>query len=365
MSARLPVMAGYTQIPATHKLVLMKICDSADDETRIGYPGIDAVRVWSGASRSRALALMAELQDWGLIMQTETAHRGRRAEFKVFPSPGDEEFSVAARKGLPCPGAQWFKGPPGIPTEDEVAELAERLSPVRAPKKPAKGGPDAGRKQGKGPTSKTLSTRKGSNLQDPIAPTDTERVQPARPNQGDKGSYLEDKGSCLDDKGSWTLDPFYTNLPTTTTKPLADADASTSTGELFDAPPAEERPPANSKTSKRPRPKSAPKAPDPIATQAREITAAWWDSLPIKPTSKDAFRNTMGFIATALRNGRSPESTQEALIACGVSATGNSLDYQFERLTRERPDDLARKRIRPAQSDQDYWANGGGFNMPA
>lgn len=87
MSAHLMIVAGYLPLPTpAHKLALMKICDSADDRNRLGFPGMDAVRIWADVKKSRCLQLLKDLQELGLLMQVEKAHRGRRAVFKVSPS---------------------------------------------------------------------------------------------------------------------------------------------------------------------------------------------------------------------------------------------------------------------------------------
>lgn len=198
------VAAGYLDIPASHKLVLIKICDSAHKNTRVGYPGLDALRVWAGAKRSRTLVILKELEEMGLILQVGRGNRGSRASFKVFPDPGDEAMSVAAKAGKACPGADRFKGVPPIPSEEEVALRVEqgpagRVFASRKGSSPQDPFPSETSSR-KGPADETLSQAKGSDTVDPLA--------------DGKGPLQDEKGSSFREKGSCTQDPFRTSLPT-------------------------------------------------------------------------------------------------------------------------------------------------------
>lgn len=200
MSGHLTVVAGYMDLPLSHKLALMKFCDSADDQTRLAFPGLDAVRLWAGVKKSRGLDITAELQESGLLMQVEAGHRGKRAVFKVFPSPGDEAFSLAHKQGKPCPGAEKFVGPPGVPN---VEEVKARIAGLDAEKGPWNGSGAADPKR-KGPALRTQS--EGSAGSDPI---DEERVRP------DDG-----KGPAGRQIGSGAPDPFLPELPVVPTSSL-------------------------------------------------------------------------------------------------------------------------------------------------
>lgn len=77
--------ARRTDLPAATKLALMCLADSASSQTRIAFPGLDEVMTWSGLSRSRSLVVLGDLVDAGLLARHKRGHRGRRAEFVVFP----------------------------------------------------------------------------------------------------------------------------------------------------------------------------------------------------------------------------------------------------------------------------------------
>lgn len=77
--------AARTQIhPASKKLVLMCLADSAGNDTGIALPGREALMAWSQVGASTLKKYLAELEDEGWIRRTQTAHRGRRAEYAVF-----------------------------------------------------------------------------------------------------------------------------------------------------------------------------------------------------------------------------------------------------------------------------------------
>lgn len=67
------------------KLALMKICDSADDETRLSKPGMKRVRAWVGCGEKRCTTIVTELVAKGLIERVEVGMLGRRAVYRVFP----------------------------------------------------------------------------------------------------------------------------------------------------------------------------------------------------------------------------------------------------------------------------------------
>lgn len=211
------IVAGYLDLPPSHKLALMKLCDSADDQTRIAYPGLDAVRLWAGTKKSRSLDVLRELQEAGLIVQIEQGNRGRRAEFKVFPEAGDDRMSLAYRRGKPCPGVDQFKGSPGIPNVEQIkARIAavdgkpeaeygsESLDPIERVRS---GGPN----------------EEGSDTLDPIGEEGSDRPDPIDGKGSDPASR---KGPISTPNGSESLDPFGTNLRTTTSSiNTSEADA--------------------------------------------------------------------------------------------------------------------------------------------
>lgn len=77
--------AALLDLPASKKLVLMCIADSANQDNRVGFPGMDAIKRWSGLKNSRALEVIAELVAEGYLVRHRGGVNGRRAEFIVFP----------------------------------------------------------------------------------------------------------------------------------------------------------------------------------------------------------------------------------------------------------------------------------------
>lgn len=97
----------------SQKLALMKIADSADDETRLARPGLTRLAAWVGVTDKRAITIVTELIAKGLVERVETGKSGRAAVYRVFP--------------LVVPGA---------PTTAELKEAAEARR--AAPKNPRK-----------------------------------------------------------------------------------------------------------------------------------------------------------------------------------------------------------------------------------
>ncbi|MFE2578846.1 hypothetical protein [Streptomyces sp. NPDC059378] len=88
MSIHLMVVAAYLPddvVTQGQKLALMKICDSADDETRISKPGLRRLRAWVGVTEKRCITIVTELVAKGLVERVEVGKSGRRAVYRVFP----------------------------------------------------------------------------------------------------------------------------------------------------------------------------------------------------------------------------------------------------------------------------------------
>ncbi|MFK0279812.1 helix-turn-helix domain-containing protein [Streptomyces sp. NPDC090499] len=114
MSIQLMVVAAYLPkevINKTQKLVLMKIADSADDQTRLARPGLDRMMAWAGVHEKQVIRVVTELVGLGLVERTEIGRAGRRAEYRVFPY-----------------------GVPPIPSTEELLE--RRRAVQRAPRNP-------------------------------------------------------------------------------------------------------------------------------------------------------------------------------------------------------------------------------------
>lgn len=114
MSIHLMLVAAYLPkelVNTTQKLVLMKICDSADDQTRLGRPGLERMMAWSGVGEKRVATVVTELVALGLVQRVEVGRVRRRAEYRVFPH--------------------------GLPPIPSTEELVERRTAARtAPKNP-------------------------------------------------------------------------------------------------------------------------------------------------------------------------------------------------------------------------------------
>lgn len=90
-----------------HKLVMLCLADSADDATRAGWPGLDAIMEWAGVKRSQAYAILADLQADGLIRAATRGQRGKRAEWVCWPDDvtesddGQDAAVVLDSSGVP------------------------------------------------------------------------------------------------------------------------------------------------------------------------------------------------------------------------------------------------------------------------
>ncbi|WP_432190832.1 helix-turn-helix domain-containing protein [Streptomyces sp. bgisy027] len=114
MSIQLMVVAAYLPkevINTTQKLVLMKIADSADDQSRLARPGLERMMAWAGVGEKQVITVVTQLVGLGLVERVTIGRVGRRAEYRVFPH-----------------------GVPPIPSTEELIE--RRRAAQRAPTNP-------------------------------------------------------------------------------------------------------------------------------------------------------------------------------------------------------------------------------------
>lgn len=111
MSIQLMIAAAYLPhdvVNPSQKLALMKLCDSADDETRLARPGLVRLAAWVGVTTKRAITIVTELVGKGLVERVQTGKAGRSAVYRVFPlavppTPTTPELKerLAAREAAP------------------------------------------------------------------------------------------------------------------------------------------------------------------------------------------------------------------------------------------------------------------------
>jgi hypothetical protein len=144
------------------KLALMKICDSADDETRLGRPGGRRLRAWVGAGEKRCATIVTELVAKGLVERVEVARAGRAAVYQAFPLgvppiPSNDELDERHRQADAAPknprkartGTTRAKPSKPAMTHEDVAAREEARQPPadseqRGPKPAPEGGEGAG-----------------------------------------------------------------------------------------------------------------------------------------------------------------------------------------------------------------------------
>ena len=105
------VVAAYLPkevLNKAQKLVLMKIADSADDQTRLARPGLERMMAWAGVGEKQVSTLVTQLVGLGLVERVTIGRVGHRAEYRVFPYgvppiPSTEELAERRRAAQQAP----------------------------------------------------------------------------------------------------------------------------------------------------------------------------------------------------------------------------------------------------------------------
>ncbi|MFI6054096.1 helix-turn-helix domain-containing protein [Streptomyces violascens] len=211
MSIQLMIAAAYLPpdvLSQSQKLALMKIADSADDETRLARPGLTRLAAWVGVTDKRAITIVTELIAKGLVERVETGKAGRSAVYRVFPlgappTPTTPELKAAAeaRKAAPKNPRKARSGvvrsapaKPAMTYQDLEARAAERQQRAEKPQV------EAGFHQGN-PGGETGFH--GGNPEETGG-----RVPPAEPGEFHGGNPMGSSGETPSFPGSSSVLPF-------------------------------------------------------------------------------------------------------------------------------------------------------------
>ncbi|MEH0430307.1 helix-turn-helix domain-containing protein [Streptomyces stelliscabiei] len=211
MSIQLMIAAAYLPpdvLSQSQKLALMKIADSADDETRLARPGLTRLAAWVGVTDKRAITIVTELIAKGLVERVETGKAGRSAVYRVFPlgvpptpSTPDLKAAAEARKAAPKNPRKARSGvvrsapaKPAMTYQDVEAREAERQQ--KAEKLQVEAGFHQGNPEGE-------AGFHGGNPQ-----AEEGRVPPVEPGEFHGGNPLGSSGGTPSFPGSSSVLPF-------------------------------------------------------------------------------------------------------------------------------------------------------------
>ncbi len=141
------------------KLALMKLADSADDDTRLSTPTMRRMVAWVGVGEKRCSTLITNLVAKGLVERVGEAREGRAQVYRVFPGgiplpPDRDELDDRLRALRQRPKNPRLARPADRPrrrpdaparTSGDVERRNQR--PTEAPAAPAEGSPGATQEQ--------------------------------------------------------------------------------------------------------------------------------------------------------------------------------------------------------------------------
>lgn len=165
MSVHLVTCAAEIPLKQGEKLVLLCLAENANSRDAIAFPGMDRLRMWSGLSKSRVLEILNVLAELRLIEQVGRGHKGRAAEFRVFP------FGCCVGHGKE-EGSDWSD-----PEQAVESPTGRTLSLPKGPVSDSKGSSfEAQRVRPTGPPPSTPLNPSPSGL-----PTSSSDTEPSRP----------------------------------------------------------------------------------------------------------------------------------------------------------------------------------------
>ncbi|MFC1415412.1 helix-turn-helix domain-containing protein [Streptacidiphilus cavernicola] len=162
MSIHLLIVASYLPeelVNARQKLVLQKIADSADDDTRLAVPTQRRLVAWAGVGPKRVSTLITELVGKGLVERVSEARDGHAAVYRVFPLgippiPDREALDERLTERLARPKNQALARVPEQPRRRPAApartasDVAGRTPAVPVPPEPEEPQVDQGSQTG-------------------------------------------------------------------------------------------------------------------------------------------------------------------------------------------------------------------------
>ncbi|MDP9101619.1 MAG: hypothetical protein M3N21_05680 [Actinomycetota bacterium] len=136
MSFHLLSVAALRDLKPAEKLVLMCLCDNANQKDYLAYPGIPAMMRWANVSRARVFQCLKHLIELKQIEQVKTGHRGQAAEFLLFPFGCCELHGLESNPLDPQPEdkglADWTDEPCGLSSGlDAIEEKGSTFPPER------------------------------------------------------------------------------------------------------------------------------------------------------------------------------------------------------------------------------------------
>ncbi|MFD7499542.1 helix-turn-helix domain-containing protein [Streptomyces sp. NPDC059850] len=208
MSIQLMVVAAYLPkevINTTQKLVLMKIADSADDQTRLARPGLERMMAWAGVGEKQVVTVVTQLVGLGLVERVTIGRVGRRAEYRVFPHgvppyPSTEELIERRRAAQRAPTNPRLarktarrKPSSAARTQQDVTAREEARSAVEGGSEPGlpQGNPDdvPSRVAPEEPSGLPQGNRAGSPVETPsLPPSSSSLPYPPTPAAGAAGT---------------------------------------------------------------------------------------------------------------------------------------------------------------------------------
>ncbi|KOX33039.1 MULTISPECIES: hypothetical protein [unclassified Streptomyces] len=183
MSIHLMIVAAYLPpdvVNQGQKLALMKICDSADDETRLARPGMRRLRAWVGVSKSRCTTIVTELVAMGLVERVTVGRIGRAAVYRVFPM-----------------------GVPSIPSNEELDARHHEADKAPKNENKARRGLQRARPSKPAMTYRDVEVRKESRA----APEQSERGEEERPQETEEHGQEDQPPKGADGEGLHAWNP--------------------------------------------------------------------------------------------------------------------------------------------------------------
>ncbi|GAA3371158.1 hypothetical protein GCM10020367_20690 [Streptomyces sannanensis] len=230
MSIRLMIAAAYLPpevVNPTEKLALMKLADSADEDTRLSTPTQRRLVAWVGVGEKRVSTVLTHLVAKGLIERVNAARDGRAATYRIFPdgvpiTPEREQLDERLQELRRRPTNPKLARKPDKPRRKPAAPARTYVDIQKRQLEEAARNPDHGAGESQAPASEAATSADERGFREGN-PEESDSTEEARVSPGEPSGFPG--GNPQGFAGETPSFPSFRSSPPSSSPPTPTADA--------------------------------------------------------------------------------------------------------------------------------------------